>query len=175
MKRLGMIAIASVVALASITARADQQTDKHERATAALKKLGAEVTVGKESTAVRITKSWKGGDAALVHLKNLKNLTHLLIKRAPITNKAFVHLEPLTDLEMLWLTSSNVTDESLAHLKPLLRLERLGLYGNPITVDGMKHLVGLSKLSYVVITGTKMNNSNDRKELQRLFPDVTDW
>jgi hypothetical protein len=60
-------------------------------------------------------------DAGLVHLKDLKSLEMLdLRKNGAVTDAGLVHLEGLTKLEKLWLIGTSVTPAGVAKLQKKL-------------------------------------------------------
>ena len=57
------------------------------------------------------------GDAQLVHLEALTNLSSLTLRMCPVTDAGLLHLKGLTKLKKLDLRETNVTDEGVNELK----------------------------------------------------------
>ncbi len=177
MTRWNPMIVAAVVCALAATNLADEKNDRHDRAVAEIERLGGVVKMYKDSrgspySTVALGERWTGGDAGLIHLRDLLHLTLLDIRNVPITDQGMAHLACLTALEGLYLRDTKVTDKGMVHLKPLVKLKRLSLRRSQISVAGMTHLTDLKELIYVEIGGTQLTSL---RELRRLLPQVADW
>lgn len=85
-------------------------------------------------------------EAALSHLRGLKNLRELEIYGAGLTDASLSNLSGLENLRKLYLSDSTITDDALRHLADLPNLEHLVLDKTRVTGEGFKHLRSLPKL-----------------------------
>ena len=130
-----------------------------EDAISAIKKLGGKVTtsvrqdgtsrvldggnrkIGRQNTVTKVRLSGPNvTDAALVHLRGLKDLDDLLLSQSGVSDAGLVHLQGLTQLHWLSLDGTNVTDAGLVHLKNLTKLLFLDLRSTKVTAAGVKKL-----------------------------------
>ena len=112
-------------------------TDK--QAVSAIEKLGGEVTTvarsdgtsyvdsrgiqifGRQQTVVKVRLSGPNvTDAALVHLRGLKDLYDLSVSKSGVTDAGLVHLKGLTNLRILRLDGTKVTDAGVKKLQATL-------------------------------------------------------
>jgi hypothetical protein len=76
-----------------------------------------------------LNSSWKGGDDALALLKEIPELQHLVIEKAPLTDVAIQHLAALPNLTFLRVQGTSITGEGLRKLhaeKPNLNITTIG-------------------------------------------------
>ena len=111
-------------------------------AAAALKKLGARVTIderapGKPVVAVTFTDVTEAG---LQQLKELKSLKTLDLSNTKAPDAALKELRGLRSLQSLNLTATAVTDAGMEDLKDLKKLKTLTLGFTKVTAAGFKEL-----------------------------------
>ena len=97
-------------------------------------------------------------DAGLVHLKDLKGLTSLVLSVTQVTDAGLVHLKDLEGLTSLDLHTTKVTDAGLAHVKDLKGLKELRLDGTQVTDAGLVHLKDLKGLTDLQLNGTRVSD-----------------
>jgi Leucine-rich repeat (LRR) protein/predicted Ser/Thr protein kinase len=95
-------------------------------------------------------------DAALAHLKGLKNLAGLHLQRTGVTDAGLAHLPEFPALAVLSLDATAVTDEGLGHFKGCKSLVLLGLSETAVTDEGLKHLTALDQLIALGLTNSKV-------------------
>jgi hypothetical protein len=96
---------------------------------------------------------------ALAHLKSLRELKRLDLRRMAVKDRGLVHVEGLVGLEVLNLKLTEVTDEGLAHLSGLTNLRELDLSNNRITDSGLVHLAGMTRLENLRLNWTKVTDA----------------
>jgi hypothetical protein len=96
---------------------------------------------------------------AMTHLKNLRRLKRLDLRRLPVWDAGLLHVEGLAGLEVLNLTCTKVTDTGMARLAGLKNLRELNLSFNVITDAGIEHLAGMTRLEDLDLEGTKVSNA----------------
>jgi hypothetical protein len=79
-------------------------------------------------------------DLGVKELKELKQLTRLMLSDTPVTDAGLKDLKELKQLTTLYLGSCKVTDTGLKDLKELKQLTTLGLRGTQVTDAGVKEL-----------------------------------
>ena len=82
-------------------------------------------------------------DAGLKDLKQLKNLTWLVLERTEVTDLGMKELKELKDLRSLYLWEAWVTDKGVKELKELKKLTSLELLQTQMTDAGLKDLTEL--------------------------------
>ncbi len=97
-------------------------------------------------------------DAALEHLRPLKNLQRLPLERINVGDPGLAFLADLTELRYLHLGQTKTTEAGLAHLDHLTHLEALNLAGCPITDAGLEHLSVHASLNELCLDNTKVTN-----------------
>ena len=118
-----------------------------ERAASELQRLGAELQLRDGNCRVTFSDQWQGGDAGLVHLSHLRNVTHLTFSNSDLTSEGLAFIAAHQRLEYLLFYNVSLRDESLVHLRHLKQLESLSLVNAQISSDGLKHLTELGKLT----------------------------
>ena len=93
------------------------------------------------------------------HLKSAPRLTDLHLTGCPkLGNASLLAVGELTNLSKLTLSGSSMTDAGLAHLNGLVGLESLSLQGPRFTGAGLQPLTGLTKLTSLSLRGAKASN-----------------
>jgi Leucine-rich repeat (LRR) protein len=118
-------------------------------------------------------------DADLVHLERLSRLEHLDLSRSLVTDQGLVHLQNLTRLKTLRLNRTQVTGAGFEHLRGLTDLEDLSIAESEADDEGLVHLVSLSGLRSLDISGTRITDTGVEHlrhitGLERLRLDRTD-
>lgn len=86
-------------------------------------------------------------DNGYAHLRNLENLTKLVLSRTQITDEGLKNIAGLIKLESLNLWgASKITDNGLFHLQNLINLTELDLASTNTTNVGVSYIVGLKNL-----------------------------
>lgn len=128
-----------------------------KEAVAALKRLGARMTLDDAGTVTTIRLSGSTvTDAALVPLEKLAALRELWLYRTNVTGAGLVSLQRLPNLRSLALLGPDVTDAQLADVSRLTRLESLYCSGagrRGITDAGLQHLTKLRELKSLKVSG----------------------
>jgi hypothetical protein len=89
----------------------------------------------------------KNSDAALAHVKEMKQLIELRVDASKISPAGIAQIAQMTGLEVLSLNGiSQFTDEHLALLAPLVNLKYLDLSGSYVTDNGLKYLLPFTEL-----------------------------
>jgi hypothetical protein len=143
------------------------KTIKSRQVIAAIKKMGADVTVDEDSPDSRVIKVRLENciDAALIHLKEFTELRELELYDGQITDAGLIHLKDLTNLTDLGLgKNKQITDAGLVHLKGLTSLTHLDLSSNTKVTDaGLVHLKGLTKLERLDLRGMYTEDGKEQK------------
>jgi len=148
---------------------------RHEKAVAALKRLGAAVTAqrtagGEEIWVVSTNDAWLGGDEGLAHLEGLSGRVKLRLG-GPISEAGLAHLAQVSGLFALDLHLTDLTDAGLVHVARLDGLERLNLTYSAVTDAGLEHLVGLRNLKWLGVVHTRVT-AEGAERLQEALPEV---
>ncbi len=98
-------------------------------------------------------------DDYLKNLKGLKELEHLHLDSAKITDAGLKHLKDSTKLKSLSLSRTRITDTGLQYIAGMTQLETLFLEDTKITDAGLKHLQGLTKLGGLWLRNTEITGS----------------
>ena len=78
-------------------------------------------TIGRQQTVVKVRLSGPNvTDAALVHLRGLKDLYDLSLSKSSVSDAGLVHLKGLTKLRILRLDGTKVTDAAVKKLQATL-------------------------------------------------------
>ncbi|MFO0818342.1 MAG: protein kinase [Pirellulales bacterium] len=101
-------------------------------------------------------------DDGLRHVGLLKSLRSLDLGLVPIGDAGVVHLAPLKQLTNLNLSHTRVTDGALSTVASLRALQSLALDNVPITDEGIKPLGELTELSYLNLLSTKIHGTGFR-------------
>ncbi|MCE5267707.1 MAG: hypothetical protein LLG00_07465 [Planctomycetaceae bacterium] len=101
----------------------------------------------------------KPGDADLVCLEPLEDLSSLDLSGAPITDAGLVHLKRLHRLELLRLSNCAITDAGLSNLHGLLRLDFLDLSHCAITDTGLVNLRDIKGLHLLILSGCPITDA----------------
>jgi len=107
--------------------------------------------------------------SALTHLKSLRRLKRLDLRRMAVKDRGLVHVEGLVGLELLNLKLTEVTDAGMPRLSELTNLRELDLSKNHITDAGLVHLAGMARLQTLHLNGTKVTDEGVKK-LQEGLP-----
>ncbi len=109
-------------------------------------------------------------DAGLIELKELKNLSSLDLSETHVADAGLKELKELKNLSSLHLRSTKVTGAGLKELKELKNLSELALSDTQLTDAGLKDLTGLKNLSSLDLGGTRVTDAGlkDLKELKNL-------
>jgi hypothetical protein len=117
---------------------------------------------------LRLTKI---GDAATVHIQNLKSLQTLNLFRTEVGDLGLARLKRLTELRTLLLGGTRVTDAGLVHLKPFRKLHKLSLFQTQVSDVGIDRLRSLESLEVLLITGSRISAAGAER-LQKAMPRV---
>jgi hypothetical protein len=79
-------------------------------------------------------------DAALAHMKDLKELGFLNLDRTAVTGRGLTHLTKLENLEQLLLDRTPLDDTALQHLAKLTMLKRLSLGVTRLPEESLREL-----------------------------------
>jgi internalin A len=101
----------------------------------------------------------KISDAALIRLKEHRELGTLRLARTAISGATLADLEALPGLNSLDLAGTRVTDQALAKLAGLRGLAVLDLTDTAVTDAGLVHLKGLPNLRTLVLSGTAVTDA----------------
>lgn len=166
--------------------------------------VGAQWELENDGRVVKVRMSSPEGapiysDAAMVHLKALKQLRELDLGYSDITDAGLACIENATELrticlygtkvtdgglsylyrmdklETLVLASSNFSDAGLEYVGKLHSLKLLNLNGARVTDAGLKHLYGLKSLQELMLYGTKVTTSAVEKLRQALPNCKIEW
>ena len=118
-----------------------------ERAARELQRLGADLQLRDGNCRVTFNDQWEGGDAGLLHLSHLRNLTHVTFWNTELTPESLAFIAGHDQLEYLVFYNVSLRDESLVHLRNLKQLKSLSLVNAQISSDGLEHLTELTKLA----------------------------
>ncbi len=102
-------------------------------------------------------------------LEQAKNLQHLNLQGAPISDAALVSLAKLQALVWLDLSQTRITDAGLPLLAKLTNLESLWLNGGAISDAGASHLAPLRRLRVLGLEQTNVSEQG-RARLRKLLP-----
>jgi hypothetical protein len=136
----------------------------------------ADASCGKPNDAPATAESdLEAATAAIVRLggemtRDDEEVTRIKLDGARLTDADLKHLKPFKSLRTLSLDRTAVTDAGLANLKDLSNLESLSLYETDITDAGLTHLSGLSRLSFVMLKRTFVTRAG-AEVLERQLPD----
>jgi hypothetical protein len=115
-------------------------------------------------------------DAGFVHVRDLSQLTTVVLAHCKATDETLGNLCHLTQLEVLIVNNTlnapktaAITDAGLARLASLRGLTRLELNASNVTDAGIVDLTGLSKLAYLSLVGTEMSDDGIA-ELKKELP-----
>jgi hypothetical protein len=111
-------------------------------------------------------------DQALVHFRELKKLTLLVLDSTDLSDAGLQHLTSLDELCTLNLASTAITDAGLKHLAKLDALFDLDLTSTAISDDGLKHLTPLDlyalNLDSTAITDAGLKHLESHEGLRKL-------
>lgn len=116
-------------------------------------------------------------DAGLKHLVELKKLTYLNLcwpdrKRGGlISDKGLAEIAKMTALEMLDLRATQVTDAGLPKLQALPNLKELKLGNTAITDQGLASLQSIKSLESVNVHNCKSVTAKGIADLKKALPD----
>jgi len=116
--------------------------------------------------------STKASDETLVKLKDLKNVTHLVLCNTNITDVGMAHLRYLTNISLLTIEGTQVTDAGLMHIRDFTNLECLGICNTQVTDAVFIHLEKMSNLRQLEVFGTRIT-AEGIKGFSKHRPDVT--
>jgi Leucine Rich repeat len=117
---------------------------------------------------LRLTKI---GDAATVHIQNLKSLQTLNLFRTQVGDRGLARLKRLTELRTLLIGGTKVTDAGLVYLKPFKTLHKLSLFETQVSDAGIDRLRSLESLEVLLITGSRISAAGAER-LQKAMPRV---
>lgn len=156
-------AVAFWILFAASRPCAGQNLAGQQSAADAIRKLGGQVEVDRESlghpvVTVRLAET-AVTDEVLGLLSHLPDLERLDLRATRITDAGLAHLKVCPRLRSLNLISAGrVTDAGLAHLKGLSQLEHLDLQGTGVTGTGFAHLSGLKRLRAIRLSGDRITD-----------------
>lgn len=101
----------------------------------------------------------KVGDAGLVHLKELTNLTNLRLDRTAVTDAGLERVAERKGLLYLRLNGTQVSDAGMAHLKKLQNLRELQLGAAAVGDEGLEHLAELKTLTHFHLESTRVTDA----------------
>jgi hypothetical protein len=148
-KNSGSSAPATATAPPTVVEKPPETSSKPQaddaKSVAALKALGAELEMDKDSQviAVKCSLNKKIADADLAHLAGLPRV------------------------EIVWLADTAITDDGLPHLSKLPKLKQLTLAGTKVTDKGVDSLTSL-KLERLIIFNTAVTDAKV-EELKKKF------
>ena len=90
-------------------------------------------------------------------------VTHLVLARTKITNRALASIARMKRLTRLDLRQTAVTDSGLRALTKLTELRSLNLYGTVITDRGLDHLATMKSLERITVWETKVTEGGVAK------------
>jgi hypothetical protein len=143
---------------AELAARADSESQAHEReeaqrkntaAIAALEALGGKYSNSRNRLNLS---SCPVTDADLATVKLIFRVETLRLTRTQITDAGLDHLSGRTDLRTLNLSNTQITDAGLTKLKGLPRLMSLDLRGTQVTDAGLEHLKEMPRLMFLQLS-----------------------
>jgi Leucine-rich repeat (LRR) protein len=79
-------------------------------------------------------------DAALLHLKDCRELKLLSLYGTRVSDAGMVHLADMKNLEELWLSKTDVSDAGVLQLGKLAKLKSLALHRTNVTDAGAEEL-----------------------------------
>lgn len=97
-------------------------------------------------------------DAALVYIRDCKNLKMLALDYTLITDVGLAHLGALSSLRQLNLAGTYISDRGLSQIEHLDNLEFLVLMETRISDEGAKHLEKLQNLQVLYLNGTRLGD-----------------
>jgi hypothetical protein len=103
--------------------------------------------------------SRKAVNNVLPLLKDVPDLTSLVILNVNLTEQDLTSIGQLTQLPDLTLGTCDINDEDLRFLTGLSNLHELQLNGNPITDNGLRHLSALVNLEKLELTYTRVQGT----------------
>ncbi len=111
-------------------------------------------------------------DNGLEELANLDNLLHLDISNTKVTDKGLEFVSTMKNLQTLCLNDTAIGDKGLNHLGNLSNLRTLYLSGTKITDKGIVNLEKLSQLDYLEIRDNNVTEASLQK-LRAAAPNCT--
>ena len=113
-------------------------------------------------TIVYLPSDWEGGDAGIVHLANLHNVSAIFIHTRNCTDETLRLIGQQQNLESLFLINTSCTDDGLRHLSGLNHLSCLRLQssnrGGGFTDDALGHVAQISSLTDLQLCGSGFTN-----------------
>lgn len=135
---------------------------KSEAALRALTDLGADVKVseanGQRKVMVITDGNWRGGDAGLVHLKDVAGLYKLRLA-GDITDRGVAQLADICGLTSLDLHVIGLTDAGVREFGRLTTLQRLNLTYTKVSDAGLESLAGLKNLQWLGVSYTRVTQA----------------
>ncbi|HZN32753.1 MAG TPA: hypothetical protein VFB80_03010 [Pirellulaceae bacterium] len=119
--------------------------------------LGDEPTAGSDLR-IEIGSVWKGGNAGLKALAELRTTTYLSLEGAPIDDAALAYVGQLESLEYLYLKQTRVRGSGLSQLK-LSSLTHLSLRELPIDDAALASLPTLPLLAHLGLDHTQVTDA----------------
>ena len=176
MKRLlGLLLVMGMVGCGGESSDTVESTPKQVAdadAVAALKRLGAKITINEQGEVVEVDlaqyrRSLLGHPESLADVwlnpENTLNRQREILEvdslKKRVTDADLVHLEWLTNLQTLILSGTNVTDVVLEDLKELTNLRELYLDNTLITDTGLMHLTELTGLQELGLGQTQITDA----------------
>lgn len=92
-------------------------------------------------------------------LKNLPNLTALILDGTKLTDETARELQNLNHLRMLSLANTPIKDAGVNEITKLKNLQSLGLANTQVVGEGIKQMKGLSELRYLNLLATKVTDA----------------
>ena len=138
----------------------------------AIRRLGGQIKYADDGRKVSITLAKATvADDDLKHLEAMTSLETLNLFRTGVTDAALVHVRLLKDLVHLVLSETRVTDAGMAEVAGLTKLRTLDLEGLPITDDALGRLHVLTDLTWLNLTATRVTDAGVEK-LRQALPEL---
>ncbi len=106
-----------------------------------------------------IIQTGKMNDAGMAQLGGLSKLEELSLYGASAGDEGLKAVASLHNLRVLQIGKTAVTDAGLAHIAGLAKLEQLGLRGTAITDAGLAHLENLPSLTSINLGETRVTDA----------------
>src|SRR5262249_38390293 len=102
-------------------------------------------------------------------LKDLPNLTQVVLLGTQVTDDGVAHLKGCKNLEEINLDATKVTDAGLAHVKDVKKLTHVMLVQTNVTDAGLAHLKACKNLIQINVRGTRITKKG-YDDLQKAHP-----
>jgi PDZ domain-containing protein len=154
---------------------------RHNEAIVAIQRLGGRYVTGEQfgpyaTPRVELDQQWRGGDAGLVHLRDLIGAYQVIIIGADITAKGAAELQHVNQLREVMLYRTQVTPEDVPALQKLLphvmidyrRGGLLGVGANPLDGTGAAVVATVQPGSAAEAAGILVGDTIEKFEGQKV-------